>query len=137
MNFFQYVFCNQYAAIGNRSVNTRFAQFYTIIFSAGLATMYLLIIAVLYARLNPHQAEADLITSKPTGVLFGSGTALVVFTTVRLMIGSKEWYDTAVAQYRDMNPEQRQRAARKGGRYLFIASLPVAVFILWLIASLF
>jgi hypothetical protein len=137
MNFFQSVFWNQYATISRRNGNTRIAQFYTILVSASLITLYLLIIAALYARLNPYQAEADLINSESSGKLLAAGAGLVIFFTVRFLIGSKEWYEKTVELFLAMNAAEQQRAAKKGGRYLFIASLPVVIFILWLLASLF
>jgi len=96
MNFFQSLFCNKYATSSGKGGDARIAQVYTIIVSAGLITLYVLIIPVVYARFNPHQPGADLVNSKAAGKFLAFGISLVVFFTVRFLIGTKEWYDKTV-----------------------------------------
>jgi hypothetical protein len=141
MNFFEYLFCNQYAEISNRGGNARKAQLNTIILSAALITLYIVLAFVAYGQLNPGYLEKifslGFVNGKAAGRFLGLTVGLVVFFILKFFIGSKEWYDKTVEQYNGMSPEEQKRASKKGIRYFFIASIPVIVFIMWALISVF
>lgn len=141
MIFFQFLFYYQYAEISGRGCNGRKAQMNTLILSAALITMYIVIAFVVFAQFNPGYLERNLsmgnINGKFTGRLLAIVIGLIVFFMLKIVIGSKTWYDQTVARYNGMLPEEQKRAGKMGIRYFLIASVPVVVFMLWALSSLF
>src|SRR5258705_13124303 len=135
MNFFQSLFCNQYAEIKARGGDVTKAQLNTILLSTVLITLYIVIIFMLYGRLNPGFLERSFSTSnlsgRTVGRLLAAIVGLMVFILMRRAIGSKAWYDKTVNEFERMRPEEQKETTKKGIRYFMLVSLPVAVFILW------
>jgi hypothetical protein len=141
MNFFQYLFCNQYAEISGRGGDGRKAQMNTLILSAALITLYIIIAFVVYGRFFPGYLEKNLsmagMSGKNTGRLLAVVIGIIVFFMLKFFIGTKTWYDQTVKQFNGMLPEEQKRTGKKGLRYFFIAALPVIIFMVWALASLF
>ena len=141
MNFFQYLFCNQYAEIKDRGGDGRRAQANTLILSAVLISLYIIIVFLAYDYLYPGFVEKNLSMSGMNGRSIGRFLAavisLIVFFTLKFLIGNKTWYDQTVEQFTRMLPEEQKRVAKKGIQYFVIASLPVAIFIGWALISVF
>ena len=141
MNFFQLLFCNQYAEIKGRGGDPRKAQLNTLILSGALITLYIIIAAIIYAYLSPGFVEKNFsmsgMSGKSIGRTLAAAFSLVVFFTLKILIGNKTWYDQTVEQVNRMLPEEQKRVAKKGIQYFVIASLPVFIFIVWALISLF
>jgi hypothetical protein len=141
MNFFQYLFCNQYAEINGRGGNTRQAQINTILLSTVLITLYIVIAFVVYDQFYPGFLEkrfsSGYANGKTAGRFLAAVIGLMVFFVLKFFIGTKHWYDKTVEQYTGMLPEEQKRTSKKGIRYFFIAALPVIVFIVWALISVF
>ena len=141
MNFFQYLFCNQYAEIKGRGGDPRKAQWITIILSAVLITLYIVIAFVVYGYFYPGFLEKNLsmgdISGRSIGRSLALAVSLVTFFTLKSLIGSKSWYHQTVQQFNRMLPEEQKRIAKKGIQYFVIASLPVFIFIVWALISVF
>ena len=139
MNFFQYMFCNQYAEISGRGGDGRKAQVNTIILSTALITMYIILVVVAYGRFNPGVPDKlfsfGSMDGKAGGRFLAACLSLIVFFALKFRIGSRAWYDRTVNLYNGMLPEQQKTAAKKGKRYFLIVSLPVVSFILWALLS--
>jgi len=141
MNFFQYFFCNQYAEIKGRGGDPRKAQWNTIVLSASLITLYIIIAFVVYGYFNPGFLETNLslggMSGRSIGRFLAAVVGIVVYLTLRFLIGNKTWYDQTVEQFDRMPPEEQKRVAKKGIQYFVIASLPVITFIGWALISVF
>lgn len=141
MNFFQYLFCNQYAEINDRGGNTRKAQFNTILLSTVLITLYIVIAFVVYDRFYPGFLEkhfsSGYANGKTAGKFLAAVIGLAVFFVLKILIGTKRWYDKTVEQFTGMLPDEQKQISKKGIRYFFIAALPVIVFILNALISVF
>lgn len=141
MNFFQYLFCNQYAEISNRGGDSSKAQMNTILLSTALFTLYIVIIFVVYGRYHPGYLEEHFSMGRMNGKAVGSFLAavigLIVFFILRYFIGSKGWYERTVEQFNALHREEQKKISKKGIWYFFIAALPVILFIIWIFISVF
>jgi len=140
MIFFQYLFYNQYAEIKGRGGDPRRAQLNTLILSAVLITLYVILTFVVYDHFYPRFLEKNLsmgASGRNIVRTLALAISLVVFFTLRFLIGNKTWYDQTVERFDRMAPEEQQRVAKKGIRYFVLASLPVVIFIMWALISIF
>ena len=141
MNFFQYLFCNQYAKIKEKGGDERRAQFFTIIISTGLISLYIILIVVVYGRTNPPYLEKllswGMANNQRFAWFFAAVTNLTVFYSLKYFIGSKDWYAKTVEQYKNLLPEEQKQISKRGARYVFVASLPVIIFVMWAVISVF
>ena len=141
MFFFLYLFYNQYAEIKGRGGDTRKAQLNMLILSAALITMYIILAFVVYGYFYPWFLERNLsvagMSGRTIGRFLAGAMGLIVFFSLRSMIGNKSWFDQAVTQYEKMPTEEQKRVAKKGIQYFVLASLPVAGFIIMALLSVF
>ena len=109
--------------------------------STVLITLYIVILFVFYGKTNPGFLErsfaAGNMSGRTVGRLLAAIIGLMVFVLMRAAIGSKAWYEKTVSEFEGLAPEEQKRVAKKGIRNFMVAFLPVAVFIMWALISVF
>lgn len=141
MDFFQYLFCNQYAEIKGRGGDQTKAQLNTMLLSTILITLYVMIIFIIYGRWNPGFLERSFAVGKTSGRTVGrllaAMVSLMVFFLMKAAIGSRAWYEKTVSEFEAIAPEEQKRVAKQGIRYFLLAFLPVAALLLWALLSVY
>jgi hypothetical protein len=139
MNFFYYLFFNQYAEIKGRKGDVSKAQLNTILLSTALLTVYIVIIFVIYGEMNRGFFEKYFkigsLSGRTVGKLFAVIAGAIVFFLLKAAIGTKKWFNAAVASFEGMSPEMQKATAKKGAQYFLFASIPVILLIGWAIIS--
>ena len=141
MNFFQCLLCNQYLEIYKRGGNVRKSQINMLLLSTVLITLSIILAFIIYDHFYPgflikYFGSARL-RGKDTGRLLGAVMGVVVFIFLKLTIGTKRWYDDTIEQFNSKSEEEQERIAKKGLRYFVIAFLPVIIFMLNALISMF
>jgi len=141
MTILQCLLCNQYAEISKRGGDARKAQLNTLLLATALITLLLIIAFVFYDKLNPgflyKYLGGSSMRGKDIGRLLGAVVGVIIFILLKVTIGQKTWYDKTIEEFNNYSEEEQKRISRKGIRYFFIASLPVILFILDALFSLF
>ncbi len=141
MNFFQCLLCNQYAEISKRGGDARKAQLNMLLLSTVLITLYIILAFIYYDRFHPgflnKYFNGNGLRGKDTGRLIGAVLGVIIFVLLKLTIGKKSWYDKTIEKFNGISEEEQKRTAQKGLRYFNIAFIPILLFMLTALLSLF
>jgi len=141
MTFFQYLLCNQYYDINKRGGNASKSHINTLMLSTVLMTLLIVTAFIFYDKVQPGFLSRNFgswgINGKAIGRLLGAVIGVIIFIILKLTIGKQNWYDNTIEEFKNMNETEQDRISRKGLKYFFIASIPVIVFMLDAIFSIF
>ncbi|MES1219315.1 MAG: hypothetical protein ABUT20_27675 [Bacteroidota bacterium] len=141
MNFFQCLLCNQYAEISKRGGDARKGQLNLLLLCTVLITLYIILAFIVYDSFYPGFLIKKFgglgMQGKAIGRLLAVVIGVVVFILLKQTIGKKIWYDATIEKFNSMSQEEQDSTRRKGVRYFFIAFIPVILFMVKAIFSVF
>jgi hypothetical protein len=103
-------------------------------------TLWLIIAIILYDYIQPgflrnNFAVAGL-SGKNTGKFLGVVFGVIIFLCLKFSIGTKNWYDKTIDQFRSLNEEEQKKISKKGIRFVIIGFIPVMLGIVWAFSTL-